>query len=97
MTDAIPPDSQHYRTMKIDPLCYIEANGIGFHEGNIIKYVSRWQRKDGIADLKKARFYIDRLIEIAEQAEVPPEHPICICTIDGGELTKRMADKGIIP
>jgi len=43
---------------------YIHANGIGFFEGNIIKYVSRWKQKNGIADLKKAAHYIDLLIEL---------------------------------
>jgi len=32
--------SQHYKGFKIEPLQYIEENNIGFHEGNIIKYVS---------------------------------------------------------
>jgi len=60
-------NSQHYKGFAIEPLQYIEANGIGFHEGNIIKYVSRWRQKDGLDDLKKAKFYIERLIELAEK------------------------------
>ncbi len=59
-------ESQHYKNFKIEPLQYIEENGLGFHEGNVIKYVSRWRQKDGLDDLKKARFYIERLIELAE-------------------------------
>ncbi len=59
------PNGQHYKAMAIEPVQYIEANNIGFHEGSIIKYVSRWQQKGGLDDLKKARFYIDRLIELA--------------------------------
>lgn len=31
--------------------------------GNAIKYLWRWKRKNGIEDLKKARWYINRLIE----------------------------------
>jgi hypothetical protein len=61
--------STHYKGFKIEPLQYIEENGIGFHEGNIIKYVSRWRQKDGLDDLKKAKFYIERLIELAERSE----------------------------
>ena len=30
--------------------------------GNVIKYVLRWQKKNGVQDLEKARFYLDRLI-----------------------------------
>ena len=61
--------SQHYKGFKIEPLQYIEENNIGFHEGNIIKYVSRWRQKDGLDDLKKAKFYIERLIELAEKVQ----------------------------
>jgi Protein of unknwon function (DUF3310) len=59
-------NGQHYKQMKIEPLQYIEENKLGFHEGNVIKYVSRWRQKDGLDDLKKAKFYIERLIELAE-------------------------------
>ena len=31
--------------------------------GNIIKYVWRWKFKNGVEDLRKARWYLDRLIE----------------------------------
>lgn len=54
----------HYRQMAIQPIEYIHANGIPFAEGNIIKYVSRWRSKNGIADLEKARHFIDLLIEL---------------------------------
>ena len=43
---------EHYE-QPIQPWDYIAANGIGFFEGNIIKYVSRWERKGGIDDLLK--------------------------------------------
>lgn len=53
----------HYKNMKIQPLEYITANQLGYCEGNIIKYVSRWKSKGGIEDLRKARHYLDVLIE----------------------------------
>ena len=53
----------HYFDMKIEPLEYIDANVLGFAEGNIIKYVSRYKTKNGLEDLKKARFYINHLIK----------------------------------
>lgn len=34
--------------------------------GNAIKYILRWYKKNGIEDLKKARWYINRLIEMHE-------------------------------
>lgn len=38
----------------------------GFLVGNIIKYISRYRYKNGVEDLKKAQFYLDRLIKEAE-------------------------------
>lgn len=54
----------HYKKQAIQPVQYIHANGIGFFEGNVIKYVTRWRDKGGIADLEKAKHYIDLLIEL---------------------------------
>ena len=55
---------EHYMEMAIQPVEFIHANGIGYMEGNVIKYVTRWRKKNGIADLQKARHYIDLLIEM---------------------------------
>lgn len=54
----------HYTNMTIQPIEYIHANGIPYMEANVIKYVSRWKAKNGIEDLRKARHYIDLLIEM---------------------------------
>ena len=40
---------------------------IGFIEGCVIKYVSRWRAKGGVDDLRKARHFIDLLIELEER------------------------------
>jgi Protein of unknwon function (DUF3310) len=53
----------HYRNMTIQPIDFIMANGLGFCEGNVIKYVTRYPFKNGLEDLKKARHYIDLMIE----------------------------------
>lgn len=53
----------HYN-MAIQPIEFIEKNGLGFSEGNVIKYVCRHKRKNGKEDLLKARHYIDLLIEL---------------------------------
>jgi len=55
---------QHYRKASIQPWDYIAAHGLGFFEGNVVKYVTRWRAKGGIDDLRKARHYIDKLIEL---------------------------------
>lgn len=47
----------------------IEALDLPYADGNIIKYVSRWRNKNGIEDLKKAKWYLDRLIEGAEEGQ----------------------------
>ena len=59
----------HYKDMVIQPFDYIHANGIPFAEGNVIKYVSRWRSKGGVEDLKKARHFLDMLIEKEEQSK----------------------------
>jgi len=66
MTNALDKQigGDHYRTLAIQPVEFIHANGIGYFEGNIIKYVSRWRQKNGIADLEKAKHYIELLVEL---------------------------------
>ena len=54
----------HYKKLNIQPVEYIYANGIGYFEGNVIKYVTRWRDKNGVADLEKAKHYIELLIEL---------------------------------
>ena len=56
----------HYSDLAIEPIDFITANNLGFCEGNIVKYIVRWKAKNGIEDLKKARWYIDFLIESIE-------------------------------
>ena len=54
----------HYKDKTMQPWDYIAANGLGYFEGNVVKYVSRWRDKGGIEDLRKARHYLDKLIEL---------------------------------
>jgi hypothetical protein len=57
----------HYKNKSIQPWDFIIANDIGYLEGNIIKYISRWREKNGLADLAKAKHYLDKLIETEEE------------------------------
>lgn len=57
----------YYSRWKIQPLDFILANNLDFLRGNIIKYIMRYDVKGGIEDLKKARFYLDRLIQKCEE------------------------------
>jgi hypothetical protein len=58
----------HYK-LPISPLAYILANNLGFIEGNVVKYITRYQDKDGIKDLEKAKHYIELLIEHLHNTE----------------------------
>lgn len=52
----------HYTQGGIEPIDYIEANDLNFCEGNVVKYVTRYRHKNGVEDLKKAKWYLERLI-----------------------------------
>ena len=53
----------HYKDMKIQPIEYILENNLGYCEANVVKYITRWRSKNGVEDLRKAKHYIDILIE----------------------------------
>jgi len=53
---------KHYKGLAIEPISYIVKNNMDFCEGNVIKYVSRYKMKNGIEDLKKAKHYLEILI-----------------------------------
>ena len=59
----------HYKKYKIQPVEFIIKNNIGFCEGNVIKYVLRFKDKNGIADLKKAKHYLELLIETTKSSK----------------------------
>ena len=54
----------HYKKFAIQPAEFIEKNGLSFLAGCVIKRMCRWQDKDGLRDLEKAKHEIDLLIEI---------------------------------
>ena len=54
----------HYKELVIQPIQFIHANNIPFMEANVIKYVCRHKAKNGLADLEKAKHYIEMLIEM---------------------------------
>jgi len=56
----------HYRQGSIQPIEYIYANNLGFCEGNCIKYLTRYKYKNGLEDLKKAKHYIELLMELED-------------------------------
>ena len=54
-------DSNPYEAIKI-----IEALGLDFHLGNVVKYISRAGKKseNALEDMRKAKWYLDRWLEI---------------------------------
>ena len=60
----------HYKDMAIQPVEFIHANGIGYIEGSVIKYVSRWKTKgNGVEDLHKAIHFLELLIELEAKCQ----------------------------
>ena len=62
--NAVQHGGSHYKDCPIQPWDYIAANQIGYFEGCAIKYLTRWKAKGGVEDLRKARHFIEKLIEL---------------------------------
>lgn len=65
---------KHYKAKNglevIDVIEAFTANLSGYeatHTGNVIKYICRWKEKNGLEDLRKAQWYLNRLIENIEK------------------------------
>lgn len=61
----------HYINMSVQPWKAMESwmsqeAFAGFLRGNVIKYIARTDKKGGLEDLKKARHYLEKLIELQE-------------------------------
>ena len=54
----------HYKKGKIQSIEYIFANNLGYIEGCVVKYITRYEHKNGKEDLEKIKHYIDLLIEL---------------------------------
>jgi len=56
----------HYKRFTIEPWDFVAANRLDAFQGSIIRYVCRWDGKDGVQALHKARHYLDKYIELIE-------------------------------
>jgi hypothetical protein len=63
---------EHYKNKEIQPWDFISSNGMGYLEGCVIKYVSRFKEKNGLDDLNKAKHYLEKLIEVQYKADGTP-------------------------
>lgn len=62
----------HYRRKELQPWdvmrsWFTQEEFTGFLRGNVLKYVARYRDKGGVDDLRKARHYLDKLIELETQ------------------------------
>jgi len=64
MKDNINPS--HYKQGNIEVIDFILDQKFSYMEGNVVKYLSRYKFKNGLEDLKKARWYINKIIEEKE-------------------------------
>lgn len=66
MSDALARQvgGDHYKDTAIQPVEFIQKNGLGFCEGNAIKYICRHKKKGGKQDLEKAIHYLQLLLEM---------------------------------
>ena len=64
----------HYADKQIEVIDYTRDTltadeFVGFCGGNVLKYVSRWRKKGGVEDLRKAQVYLRWMIEAQEKGE----------------------------
>lgn len=64
---ADPVNPSHYTAHAVTPIELIEAYDLNFSLGNVIKYVARHKEKNGLEDLKKAQWYLNREIANMEK------------------------------
>lgn len=62
----------HYKKLKIQPMRYSFENDLNCAQHTIIKYVTRYRDKNGIADLEKAKHTLELLIQFEKEREAKP-------------------------
>lgn len=85
----------HYTSKTVQPWAAMQAwmtheEFAGFLRGNVIKYVARCNEKGGIEDLKKARHYLDKLIEVTG-AGLPEDNPATTPTSVSDDVMQEIA------
>lgn len=81
---------QHYQSKSgLETIDVIEAfteglvGGEATNTGNVLKYMCRWKNKNGLEDLKKARWYLNRLIGIVEKRNDEEMRKLAASTLSG--------------
>lgn len=60
---------RHYTAGGVETIDFIEAKQLGYHLGNVVKYISRAGIKshNPLTDIRKAKWYLDRYLETLEK------------------------------
>jgi hypothetical protein len=69
MSDQINSPDHYVSHNGMEVIDVIEGFQLTFHEGNIVKYLLRWRNKNGVEDLKKCRWYLDRFIYLVDRKD----------------------------
>ena len=93
--DSINPS--HYILGGIETIEYLKAKMTaeeyrGFLKGNVLKYVSREAEKNGLEDLKKAKWYLDKLIEFENDRKLSTIEDLQATYAPKIKMTKRESD-----
>lgn len=87
----------HYKTGGEEHWDRVNRLQLDYFQGQITRYVERWKLKNGIEDLKKARHFLDKYIEIEECKPQPVQAMKVADSIKGsisaGEPDKRYVDQ----
>lgn len=78
MSEDMVNHPPHYTDGGIETIDYMKAKMPpeqfeGYLIGNVLKYVSRYGKKNGVQDLEKARWYLDKAISLYKQYEITPK------------------------
>ena len=57
----------HYARFNIEPVRFICENNLNFFQANIVKYILRWDAKNGLEDLRKAKRYLEMFIKFVQK------------------------------
>lgn len=72
-----------YKSLKIQPIEYIDANNLPYLEGNVVKYVTRHASKNGVQDIDKAIHYLELIKQMRYSEGNTPE------SVTAGKLIER--------
>ena len=61
--DNTSTNPKNYQQGDIEVIDFILDQKMDYLTANVQKYIARWRFKDGICDLRKARWFLDKLIE----------------------------------